>query len=76
MNRRFCVRALYILTILAEPLLAQEAPKTDAAKLLTPETSLNLRTISDLQFSPGGTQLAFVVSEPPKGEGRARHIWL
>jgi dipeptidyl aminopeptidase/acylaminoacyl peptidase len=76
MNRRFCVRALYTLTILAEPLLAQEAPKTDAAKLLTPETSLNLRTISDLQFSPGGTQLAFVVSEPPKGEGRARHIWL
>ena len=76
MNRRFCVRALYTLAILAEPLLAQEAPKINAAKLLTPETSLNLRTISDLQFSPGGTQLAFVVSEPPKGEGRARHIWL
>jgi dipeptidyl aminopeptidase/acylaminoacyl peptidase len=35
-----------------------------------------LRTISDLQFSADGTRLAFVVSEPPKGERRARHIWL
>jgi dipeptidyl aminopeptidase/acylaminoacyl peptidase len=76
MNRCFCVRALFTIVILARPLLAQEAPKADSAKLLTPETSLNLRAISDLQFSPDGTRLAFVVSEPPKGERRARHIWL
>ena len=47
-----------------------------AAKLLTPEASLNLRTISDLQFSSDGTRLAFVVTEPPKGTERPRHIWI
>src|SRR6266403_2436100 len=76
MNRFFCVRARLTLAILVEPRFAQEALKADAAKLLTPEASLNLRTISDLQFSPDGTRLAFVVTEPSKGERRARHIWL
>jgi dipeptidyl aminopeptidase/acylaminoacyl peptidase len=56
--------------------IAQEKPAADAAKLLTPEASLNLRSISDLQFSPDGSRVAFVVTEPPKGERRARHIWL
>jgi dipeptidyl aminopeptidase/acylaminoacyl peptidase len=55
---------------------AQEAAKADAPKFLTPETSLNLRGISDLQYSPDGSRLVFVVTEPPKGERRARHIWL
>jgi dipeptidyl aminopeptidase/acylaminoacyl peptidase len=76
MNRCFSPCALFVLAILAMPLAAQEAAKADAPKLLTPEVSLNLRTISDLQFSPDGSRLAFVVSEPPKGEHRARHIWL
>jgi len=76
MNRCFCVRALFTLAIFVEPLFAQEALKADAVKLLTPEASLSLRTISDLQFSPDGTRVAFVVSEPPKGERRARHIWI
>src|SRR5580658_4340305 len=56
--------------------VAQEKPAADAKKLLTPEASLNLRSISDLQFSPDGARVAFVVTEPPKGERRARHIWL
>ena len=55
---------------------AQEAPKTVSSRTLTPEASLNLRTIADLQFSPDGNKLVFVVSEPPKGERRARHIWI
>lgn len=55
---------------------AQEKPAAAAAKMLTPEASLNLRSISDLQFSPDGARVAFVVAEPPKGERRARHIWL
>ena len=76
MNRCFCVRAFLTIVILARPLFAQEVPKADSAKLLTPETSINLRAISDLQFSPDGMRLALVVSEPPKGERRARHIWL
>jgi dipeptidyl aminopeptidase/acylaminoacyl peptidase len=55
---------------------AQEKSAADAAKLLTPEASLNMRSISDLQFSPESSRVAFVVTEPPKGERRARHIWL
>jgi dipeptidyl aminopeptidase/acylaminoacyl peptidase len=54
----------------------QEKAATDTPRLLTPEASLNLRTISDLQFSPDGARVAFVVTEPSKGERRARHIWI
>lgn len=56
--------------------VAQEKTAADGAKLLTPEAALNLRSITDLQFSPDGTRVVFVVAEPPKGERRARHIWL
>ena len=45
-------------------------------KLLTPEASLNLRGIQDLQYSPDGKRLAFVVMEPAKGQNRKRHIWI
>jgi dipeptidyl aminopeptidase/acylaminoacyl peptidase len=74
-----CSRSVAVLGILgafAAPLLAQEPPKASAPKLLTPEASLNLRGISDLQFSPDGSRVAFVVTEPAKGERRARHIWI
>jgi dipeptidyl aminopeptidase/acylaminoacyl peptidase len=76
MNRCLSACALLVLTMPGCSLLAQETPKVEGPKLLTPEASLNLRSISDLQFSPDGSRLAFVVSEPPKGERRARHIWL
>jgi dipeptidyl aminopeptidase/acylaminoacyl peptidase len=52
---------------------AQDAPQ---AKPLTPEASLNLKFLSDLQLSPDGTRLAFVVTEAPTDDGRATHIWL
>src|ERR1700742_1103612 len=52
--------------------LAQEGEK----KLLTPEASLNMRAISDLQYSPDGKRLVFVVTEPAKGQNRKRHIWI
>lgn len=63
---------------LAFAVAASAQAKTDSSspKPLTPETAINLRTISDLQFSPDGERLAFVVTEPPKGDRRARHIWL
>ena len=48
----------------------------EGSKPLTPEASLNLRSISDLRFSPDGTRLAFVVTEPPKGTTRLRHLWI
>src|ERR1700731_3012673 len=67
---------LAVFAALAAPSLAQEPPKASAPKLLTPEASLNLRSISDLQFSPDGNRLAFVVTEPAKGARRARHIWV
>jgi Tol biopolymer transport system component len=54
----------------------QDAPAVGKTKLLTPEASLNLRSISDLQWSPDGARLAFVVTEPAKGTDRARHIWV
>src|SRR5712691_11899147 len=76
MNRSLAASALSALAAFAAPILAQEPPKAGAPKLLTPEASLNLRSISDLQFSPDGSRLAFVVMEPAKGERRARHIWI
>src|SRR5216684_5671015 len=76
MNGFLSIGALFVLSALATPILAQEPPKANAPKLLTPEASLNLRSISDLQFSPDGSRLAFVVTEPAKGERRARHIWI
>jgi dipeptidyl aminopeptidase/acylaminoacyl peptidase len=48
----------------------------DGRKTLTPEASLNLRNVGDLQFSPDAVRLAFVVTEPAKGTGRLRHIWI
>jgi len=44
--------------------------------MLTPEGSLNLRNIADLQFSPVEEGLAFVVTEPARGTGRLKHIWV
>jgi dipeptidyl aminopeptidase/acylaminoacyl peptidase len=76
MNRCVTACTLFTLAIFATPLVAQETSKPDALQILTPEASLNLRSISDLQFSPDGSRLAFVVTEPPKGERRARHIWI
>src|SRR6266481_7788158 len=54
----------------------QSAPVGDASKPLTVEGALNLRTVADLQFSNDGARLAFVVTEPAKGTGRLRHIWI
>src|SRR5260370_9053452 len=75
MNRTLPAGALFALSVLGSPVLAQESPNAAGPKLLTPEASLTLRNISDLQFSPDGNRLAFVVTEPAKGERRAGHIW-
>jgi len=76
MNRFMLGSGLVGILALSGIAVAQEKTATDAAKLLTPEASLNLLSISDLQFSPDGARVAFVVAEPPKGERRARHIWI
>lgn len=73
---RTCGRVLLLTAGVAPCAWAQSDAAADKSKLLTPEASLNLRSISDLQYSPGGARLAFVVTEPAKGTGRARHIWV
>jgi dipeptidyl aminopeptidase/acylaminoacyl peptidase len=69
--------ALILLAIPVGPAaIAQDSSTSQSPKSLTPESSLNLRAIGDLQFSSDGDRLAFVVTEPPKGTDRARRIWL
>jgi dipeptidyl aminopeptidase/acylaminoacyl peptidase len=53
---------------------AQEKPPEK--KSLSPEAFLELRSLQDPQFSPDGTRIAYVVTEPWTGEKRTRHIWL
>jgi dipeptidyl aminopeptidase/acylaminoacyl peptidase len=76
--RRFRIggQALLALALVVRAARGQSDAAVDKSKLLTPEASLNLRAISDLQYSPDGARLAFVVMEPPKGTGRNRHIWI
>jgi dipeptidyl aminopeptidase/acylaminoacyl peptidase len=63
---------------LAAPAIAfsQGTANDEYKKMLTPEASLNLRNVADLQFSPDGERLALVVMEPAKGTGRLSHIWI
>ena len=70
MTKSYWMRVILV-ALLATSLRASKASAqsaADSAKVsLTPEQSLQLRSISDLHFSPDGAHLAFVVSEPPKG---------
>ena len=55
---------------------AQEKKTGEESNILAPEDFLNLRGVQDPQFSPDGTRVAFVVSDPPTGQHRTRHIWM
>jgi dipeptidyl aminopeptidase/acylaminoacyl peptidase len=50
-------------------------PATASAQL-PPEQALNIRQISDLNFSKDGQRVAFTVTEPVKGNDRNRDIWM
>jgi dipeptidyl aminopeptidase/acylaminoacyl peptidase len=67
--------AFAVVTLFRTPCAASQAAP-GATTPLTPETLLSLRFPSDLQFSPEGSRLAFVVTEPPHGTDRPRHVWL
>jgi dipeptidyl aminopeptidase/acylaminoacyl peptidase len=54
----------------------ESAPPSTRAKPLSAETFLELRTVQDPQFSPDGTRIAFIVSDPWKTDKQTRHIWL
>jgi hypothetical protein len=75
-SRNISVALMLLAMLVSVVARAQDSATSQAPKPLTPESSLNLRAIADLQFSPDGARLAFVVTEPPKGTDRARHIWL
>ena len=47
-----------------------------AAERLTIEKALEVRELTDLQFSPDGKRVAFTVQEPPSGKTSQRHIWV
>ena len=47
-----------------------------AAAPLTPEQTLDRRTIGELQFSPDGSRLIFSVTERVKAAARQRNLWL
>jgi dipeptidyl aminopeptidase/acylaminoacyl peptidase len=74
-NARF---ALILLVVFGWgcPLSGQEAAGTGGKIPLTPEGAINIHFLTDLQLSPDGARLAFVVSEAPKAEQRAQHIWM
>ncbi len=55
-------------------LLLALAPAAQAQ--LTPEQTIARRQMSDVRISPDGDRVCFVVSEPPKGTLRSRHIWM
>src|SRR6266852_3340191 len=76
--QRFCSVFATLLFLAAYPatMAAQDTAATDQRRLLTPEASLTLRSVAELQFSPDGGRLAFVVTEPAKGTGRLKHIWI
>src|SRR5882757_8341558 len=79
MHKAFRVRGMVVAvmyltaTVIA---LGQGVPSDEQKKMLMPEGSLNLRNIADLQFSPVKEGLAFVVTEPAKGTGRLKHVWV
>ena len=55
---------------------AQQPPSDSTRKPLNPEALLNLRRLSGVEFSPDGTRVALVVTEPAKADQRPSHIWL
>ena len=73
---RYQLPAFGALLVMVVPAVAQTPTATAADTLLTSEMSLTLRRPTDLQFSPDGSRLAFVVQEPPEGTNRQRHIWM
>jgi dipeptidyl aminopeptidase/acylaminoacyl peptidase len=73
--------ALVLICVLTPSQHARAQEKTTSAttnskKSLTPESFLELRMLQDPQFSPDGTRIVFVVTDPLKGEKRTSHLWL
>jgi dipeptidyl aminopeptidase/acylaminoacyl peptidase len=76
MRHRLWMAALALLFAAAAALGGQEKKAAEESNLLAPEDFLNLRSMQDIAFSPDGMRVAFVVSDPLKGQHRTRHIWM
>ena len=75
--RRFALFAIIFTLSVWPPSSSSQQPASPiTGKPLTLEALLSLRHISGLEFSPDGTRVALVVSEPPKGDQRTGHVWL
>jgi dipeptidyl aminopeptidase/acylaminoacyl peptidase len=70
------IRLASVIATLATCLSAQTPVATAPPAALSPEQALKVRRISDLNFSPDGSRLICVVSEPPKGQTPETHLWL
>jgi dipeptidyl aminopeptidase/acylaminoacyl peptidase len=64
------------LSVLGAPAFAQQPAANASAKPRTPAALLSLRHLSDLEFSPDGTRVAFLVREPPQADKHNSHIWI
>lgn len=76
MRRKYWMAGLAIVLTAGVAVFAQEKKTTEESNVLAPEDFLHLRGIQDPQFSPDGTRVAFVASDPLAGQHRTRHIWM
>ena len=78
MHKRVAV-SLVLVVLAGSFSWAQESAPPAASpgkKSLTPDTFQELRNLQDPQFSPDGSRVVFIVSDPLTGEKRTRHLWL
>jgi len=71
----FCFCVFFFLLILSSPALSFFSSE-EGTKELTPEQTLKIRHIGDLQLSPDEFHIAMVVTEPVKGTMRNSDIWI
>ena len=67
---------LRILFALSAPLFLYAQGTQPAKTPLTPAQTLQVRNLSELEFSPDGRQLVFTVREPVKGASAQSHLWV
>src|SRR5262245_15148510 len=69
MKKALSVAPVFALAVVLHAVLAAQPP-------LTPEQTLDRRSIGEVEFSPDGSRIVFTVTEPVKGTARPRSIWL
>jgi dipeptidyl aminopeptidase/acylaminoacyl peptidase len=76
MRKIASIAAIVFLATFSSANFAQQDVTPASRKPLTPEALVSLHRLSDLEFSPDGARIAFVVSEAPKSDQHPAHIWL